>query len=569
MDEEGVRRIFAQVKGELYFPPCELEIRRNGGVEKPPFFVVDSTIHISPESIPRGVDGGKYLISVIRHEVSHLHYCPYDIRTAYELIKEAYDSCKSWDVAYFSLLLFSDLNIDCFYLLNRFGEIPYHADQVIDSSQKGTGRYIQAAYRDLLRKSHGKYDYKVENVARQIGMVMRSERSWFSKIRLIATILSINKAKVEIPKNISGPGMNIPIREDLSRNSVERISEVLGGITDREEARKFYDYWIKPRSKDSELTEVKEVVKRRRGKGEGGFRRRSSGKARHIEVGAGREPILPTSIGKPYSKLTDKLIEELLWRVFWYRARAKRTMLIYLEEGRRPEPNLSISSYPTDWNIEDEVEDLDIETSLDEGKLRVEVNTLKWESEIKGKGSNLTVSNVPSSLVVLDASKSMENEFDNAAISAFINLLSVEGIGGKTASVTFSTEYYSADWQSSTLEKEIALSLYLGNMTIIPLNEILRLVAESENRVLINIITDCGWQNIEEAIPILERIVKNGHSIKIFYIRGGDYPNNIKRVSEVRGIRVIPVRDPERDLQYLITKETSEDYGRSMLVFKG
>lgn len=347
---------------------------------------------------------------------------------------------------------FSDLNIDCFYLLNRFGEIPYHADQVIDSSQKGTGRYIQAAYRDFLRKSHGKYDYKVENVARQIGMVMRSERSWFSKISLIATILSVNKVKVEIPRNISGPSMNIPIREDLSRNSVERISEVLGGITDRGEARKFYDYWIKPRSKDSELTEV---------------------------------------------------------------------------------------------------------------------NTLKWESEIKGKGSNLTVSNVPSSLVVLDTSKSMENEFDNAAISAFINLLSVEGIGSKTASVTFSTEYYSADWQSSTLEKEIALSLYLGNMTIIPLNEILRLVAESENRVLINIITDCGWQNIEEAIPILERIVKNGHSIKIFYIRGGDYPNNIKRVSEVRGIRVIPVRDPERDLRYLITKETSEDYGRLMLVFKG
>lgn len=35
----------------------ENKIRRNGGVEKPPFSVVDSTIHISPESIPRGVDG--------------------------------------------------------------------------------------------------------------------------------------------------------------------------------------------------------------------------------------------------------------------------------------------------------------------------------------------------------------------------------------------------------------------------------------------------------------------------------------------------------------------------------
>jgi hypothetical protein len=245
-----------------------------------------------------------------------------------------------------------------------------------------------------------------------------------------------------------------------------------------------------------------------------------------------------------------------------------RTMLIYLEEGRRPEPNLAISSYPMDWNIEDEVEDLDLESSLDEGRLRVEINTVKWRSEIKGKGSNLTISNVPSSLVVLDASRSMQDVFDNAATSAFINLLSVERIGGKTASITFSTEFYSVDWNGSTLEKEVALSLYLGGMTILPLNEIMRLVSESENRVLINIITDCGWQNIEEALPILEQIVREGHGVKIFYLHGGKYPENVKMVSRVGGIRIIPVKDPETDLQYLVTKETSQDYGGSVLVFK-
>jgi hypothetical protein len=569
MHEEEIRRIFAQVKSELYFPPCELEIKDNGKNDTP-FFVVNSKIHISPKAIPRGVDRKEYLRSVIRHEISHLHYCPYDIRTAYEMIKEAYASCKSWDTAYFSLLLFADLNVDCFYLINRFGETPYHVNQFLNSNQKGITRHVQATYKHLLKKGRREYGFNIENVARQISIVMKSERNWFSKIRLIAMILSMNKVKVEIPRRATGVSMSIPLREDLSKNTIERISEVLGGIRDREEARKFYEYWIKSRLKDSELDDAKKIVKKsRKGAGERKTQKGTPEKIKHVRTEAGKEPILPTSISKQYYGLTDRMVEELFWKVLWYRARAMRTMLIYLEEGRRPEPNLSISSYPTDWNIEDEVEDLDLESSLDEGKLRIEMNTVKWESEIKGKGSNLTISNVPSSLIVLDASKSMENVLDNAATSAFINLLSVERIRGKTASITFSTDYYSVDWQGSTLEKEIALALYFGNMTILPMNEIMRLTAESENRVLINIITDCGWQNIEEVLPLLERIVKNGHRIKIFYLHGGKYPENIRRISRVSGIKIIPVEDPERDLQYLVTKETSEDYGGSMLVFKG
>ncbi|MEM3388052.1 MAG: hypothetical protein QXI42_02035 [Thermoproteota archaeon] len=567
MDEEEVRRIFAQVRSELYFPPCELEVKHDGKRETP-FFVVDSKVHISPEAVPKNVDGEKYLRSVIRHEIAHLHYCPYDIRTAYELVKEAYGACKDWNTAYFSVLLFADLNVDCFYLLSRFGETPYHVDQFLNTKQRGVGRYIQAAYRHILRKGRGEYDYNVENVARQISMVMKSERNWFNKVRLVALILSLNKVKAEIPKHIDGPGTSIPLREDLSRNTIEKINEVLGGIKNSEEARKFYEYWVKSRLKNSELEEIKKTIKKG-GRAAGERKsRKEAGRIRHAKPESGREPKLPTSVSKPYTGLTNEMIEELFWKVYWYRARARRTMLIYLEEGRRPEPNLAISSYPMDWNIEDEVEDLDLEASLDEGRLRMEINTVKWQSEVKGKGSNMTISNVPSSLIVLDASRSMQDVIDNAATSAFINLLSVERIGGKTASVTFSTDYYSVDWHGSTLEKELSLALYFGGMTILPLNEIMRLVSESENRVLINIITDCGWQNIEEALPFLEQVVKRGHRVKIFHLHGGKYPENVKMVSRVGGIRIIPVKDPETDLQYLVTKETSEDYGGSVLVFK-
>jgi hypothetical protein len=565
LDDAEIIRIFTQVRSELYFPPCELEIVRNGE-KTPPFFVTGSKIHISPKAIPRGVNGEKYLISIMRHEVSHLHYCPYDIRTAHELVREAYSSCRNWDIAYFSLMLFTDLNVDCFYLLNRFGEIPYHVDRFLNTRQKSIGRYVQAVYRHLLEKPRGEYDYVVENVARQISMVMKSERSWFSKISLIASILSLNKVKAKVPKHLTGSSSNILLREDLSKRGIEKISEVMGGIKDSEEAMKFYEYWIKPRLKGVE-SEIKKIVKKsRKGAGEkkGG---RASGRMSRVGAETGREPKLYTSMSKPYSKLSEEMIKNLLWKIFWYRARARRTMLIYLEEGKRPEPSLSISSYPTDWNIEDEVEELDLETSLDEGKPRIEVNLVKWENEIKGMGSNLTVTSIPSSLIVLDASKSMESVFDNAATSAFINLLSAERVGGKTASISFSSDYYSVDWQESMLDKEIALSLYFGNMTILPLSRIMELVSESENRVVINIITDCGWQNIEEALPFLEQIVKKGHLVKIFYLHGGEYPENLKKISSVSGLRIIPVRDPEKDLQYLVARETSKDYG-PLLVFK-
>ncbi|MDW8034555.1 MAG: hypothetical protein RMI79_06470 [Nitrososphaerota archaeon] len=570
MNEETIKRIFAEVRSELYFPPCELQITYDN--KESPFFVTDAKIYISPESIPNGVNKEKYLRSVIRHEVSHLHYCPYDVKTAYELIREAYDSCRNWDIAYFSFLLFSDLSIDCFYLPNRFGEIPYHVNYFV-KNRFGINRYIQEVYRHLLGVKHRERGFEVENVAMQISMVMKSERNWFSKIKLIALILEKNKVKAKIPKNIFGVRGTIPLREDLSKDSIERISNVLGGIKNAEEAKRFYEYWIKPRLRGPEVDEIKQEIRKmvKKSKVIGKLKKYKGSRSKAVspvELKIGEEPELPTSLSKPFGELSEKIIEDALWRVFWYRARAKRTIMLYLEEGRIPEPSLSISTYPTDWNIEDEVEDLDIESSLDEGRLRVEINTVKWESKITGKGSSMIIARVPSSLIVLDASKSMQHIFDDAATSAFINLLSVERIGGDTATMTFSTEYYYVDWHDSTFEKEIALALYFGKMTIIPLNKIIEVISTSENRVLINIITDCGWQNIEEALPILSSIVKSGHTIKIFHLRGGNYPERLRKVSMISGVKIIPVNDPERDLHYLVIKETTEEYGSRVMYLK-
>ncbi|MGB9759120.1 MAG: vWA domain-containing protein [Thermoproteota archaeon] len=575
MNKETVREIFAQVRSELYFPPCELEvIEKQEKGSAMPFYVLNTKVYISLDSIPNNVNKEKYLKSVIRHEVSHLHYCPYDLRTAHELLKSAYNACRDWNLAYFSLLLFSDLNVDCFYLTKRFGEVPYHAEEFISSRQSGINEYIQATYEQLLGKGKKGHKYAVETVARQIKIVMRSEKNWFSKVRLISKILAKYNVKVKVPRNSVGASSGyIPLREDLSKNTLEEALRAFGGIKERNEAKAFYTYWIEPRLKNSEIEKLKEELKKGKGKGEekAGVHKgkgRESGKMLKPSLGTGKEPILPTSLGKPYSSIPENLAEDIVWRMLWYIARAKRAMLIYLEEGRRPEPSLSVSKYPVDWNVEDDVEDLDLEASLDEGKIRIEVNTTKWESEAKEKGNNLTIGRVPSSIIVLDSSKSMEKIFDDAATSAFINLLTSERIGSNTAVINFSTNYYTREWESSLLEKEMALAINFNDMTILPLNEILRLAEKSQNKVLISIITDCGWQNIEEVLPSLKEIVERGHKITVFHLRGGEYVENLEKINKINRIRIIPVREPERDLQNIVIRETAKEYGKELINLK-
>jgi hypothetical protein len=114
----------------------------------------------------------------------------------------------------------------------------------------------------------------------------------------------------------------------------------------------------------------------------------------------------------------------------------------------------------------------------------------------------------------------------------------------------------------------MALAINFNDMTILPLNEILKLVEKSQNNVLINIITDCGWQNIEEVLPSLKEIVERGHKITIFYLRGGEYIENLEKINKINRIKIIPVREPERDLQNIVIRETAKEYGKELINLK-
>ncbi|MCW4019863.1 MAG: VWA domain-containing protein, partial [Candidatus Bathyarchaeota archaeon] len=284
-----------------------------------------------------------------------------------------------------------------------------------------------------------------------------------------------------------------------------------------------------------------------------------SGKAPFRDM-FGVEPRLPTSMSKPYGKVKSKIVDEILWRSYWYKSRAQQTIIHYLAESQRRRPVWSVMQYPDEWYIEDEIEDLDIETSLDEGPLIPGVTTLKWVEEPTPHGQSLASGFVPSAITVLDASLSMFNVRSEAAVAAFIAYLSARRAGGQTSTMTFSTRYVVADWQSPEEMKELALSMDFGEYTVFPSYEVLRLVSENRGPCFVVIITDGGWQNVEEVVPVLEKIADSGHKIVIFLLKGGEYPDRIEFIKRAPDLRIYKITEPETDLRGLVLSESMKTY---------
>ncbi|MEM2935579.1 MAG: hypothetical protein QW231_00180, partial [Candidatus Bathyarchaeia archaeon] len=207
-----------------------------------------------------------------------------------------------------------------------------------------------------------------------------------------------------------------------------------------------------------------------------------------------------------------------------------------------------------------EIEELDIEMSLDEGSLTPEVNTLKWVNEPTSQGQSVISGFVPSALVILDASKSMGKIHDTAATAAFIPYVSASRAGGQTAIITFSTGHVTADWDDLEETKEMVLSMAFDEFTIFPAYELMNLVSAAAGNCFIIIITDGGWQNLEEAIPFLERIADRGHDVFLFHLPGWEYPERIERLRRSSGLKIYKVDNPERDLTGLVLSRTMKTY---------
>jgi len=584
-----ITKLFNQAWSELYCPPVRLSLltEKESRKGEAKFIVSNGTVYLKPDIVPKGADPEKYLLWYFRHQLAHAHHCPYDIRLAYSLERAAFEVVHDWNLAYLATQIFSDLQVDLHYLPQRFGELPYHVRILEMRPLTLAEKIIRGVYYCLNPVAEVR-DRGLEKTTREILLVSSLERSWYTKVQMIASILDRLKkrnphgfSEKEIKKSIRNNPMNV--REDFQHSTVEGFFETYGSIRNEWEAREFFEQWIKPRLAGDEIEKAEEILKSiRKRKRKRRLRLKKSGEERWGEmpdetrdVGDRRdldvdlrashsdsmnEPYLPISRSKPYRKIRLESIDELLWRRYWFKSRAQRAIMQYLVESRRRRPVWSVTRYPDEWYIEDEIEELDVETSLDEGPLIPEVTTLKWIEEPAPYGQSLASGFVPSTIIVLDVSRSMNDTHNEAAVAAFIAYLSARRSGGNTAVVTFSTGFISADWGAPEESKELTLSMSFDEFTIFPYHEVQRLLSENRGPCFVVIITDGGWQNIKDALPYLEKISDLGHRIVIFLIKGGEYADRVELIKRTPHLKIYNVTNPETDLHGLVLSESMKTY---------
>jgi len=563
---DRVLGIFVRARRDLLAPPIFLNK-----------VVVGDSLRISisrrglrvelPKDLLEREDFEEVLLSTFRHALAHAHYCPYDVVTMRELLKAAYLELNNWDMAYFTLHIFADAQVDYFYLRNVFFRTPRHVYYRFEAKPRGVKQVVYSLYKVLFPeiKSH-KVSGVVEDLGRQLAIIARASLPWNKKVRLMAKVLKTaidynvkEVSKKKVLKFLRKEFM--PLREDFSRRGFEDIMTALGEIKDEKEAEAFFRYIISRRT-DTEkaLQQVKEYLKKiRKGRileEKPKIPAKPAGKQKGLE-----EPYLPTTLAKPLRKLSSQLIKDAIWRSYWYKAKAERALIEFIQRSRSVRPVWAVARYPDDWTIEDEVEELDLEATFEEGPLIPEVNAVKWIRQPSTFGQSIASGYSPSAVIVLDSSKSMLSVFDDAATAAHIVYLSAKRKGGKTAVVNFSTNYVVADWNADNSIKEVFLSLRQGQMTIIPLGVIGRLVDIVEEPCFIIVITDCGWQNLVEALPYLSHLASRGHRVVVFHlVKGWRYERSLSMMRKTKGLKVVPVEKPEEDLRGLVLEEVEKMY---------
>jgi len=520
---------------------------------------------ILPTNLIHDEEFDRIVLWFFRHILSHIHYCPYDMKTAYELQKLAFKECGGWDLAYISLYFLSELQIDLVYLPLKYSEIPYYLFYRFRDRPYGISEILYSAYKHAYPKYLGYYklDPLIEDYGHQLLLIVTRLRPWSTKIRMIASLLSRLRQlrprlfSKRIIKTVVKESI-IPIKEDVSKEGLKSLAEVYGGVKDLESAKSFYEQWIQPRvrkkiSKEQVEKLMKQIAQRmktKEGKKEG---------AKEPGKGLGEEPVFPTSYSKPLTKLDKKEHEEALWRKIWLKARAERILMNYEMIAQLEKPSWTILAYPDEWLIEDDIEKLDVEASLDEGKLRPEVNALKWVELPSRAGHVISSGFAPSAIVLLDSSISMQQGLINAMTSAFIAYLSAKRAGGNVAVINFSTNFLAGEWHVEDKLKELILSYNLNGYTILPVHEIERLVSIIGEKTFIVIISDCGWQNLHEALKRLEALSQKGHLVTIFHMYGWRYKKHLTTVTRSPHIKVIHVDKPE-DLEGLVLREAVSVY---------
>ncbi|MCW4021010.1 MAG: hypothetical protein NWF14_07285, partial [Candidatus Bathyarchaeota archaeon] len=261
--------LFNQAWVELYCPPVRLTLEEEENLpnSKAKLTAVNGIVHLKPDIVPRRCDPGKYLLWTFRHELAHVHHCPYDIKTAYSLERAAHNVVGSWNLAYLATHIFSDVQVDLNYLPRRFGELPYFARLVGYRSRSLPEQIMQEIYLWVHQTAKSKHK-DIAETAKEILAITSLDRTWHTKVQMIAYILRklwIRNPRLLSEKRIAKYIKNNPlhVREDFLHSSLGRFTETYGSISNERAARDFFKQWVEPRLSKGETEKIKEMIKKK------------------------------------------------------------------------------------------------------------------------------------------------------------------------------------------------------------------------------------------------------------------------------------------------------------------
>ncbi len=545
----NVVELFHEVRSEMFLPRINVLIEYRN--QPPNIIPAENEILFT---LPRRLLSQPEILKwYLRMLLAHAHYCPYNARIALVLHSSAFDVLGDWEKAYTVVSLFSRLQIDCIYLPLRYRSYPIHLLDEFRSKPKGIDIFRYSVYRTIFGEFLPKYRLKkdIDFYGRIAAKVILSYRPWTHKVKALSFIFS-RLEELGYDLSVKGFRKHIPLSEDFrGKSKTYDFREIMGDISNREEAEAFYRYWIQHRfEEDIRREKLRALIKETRGSRHG----KSLGSTLHGEKNGeeGEEPELPTSLSSPLRKIDEQKVREALWRSFWYRSRAEKMLLRLIKEGRTRR-SWSTYAYTVEWLIEDDLEDLDLESTFDEGSFLPEVTTVKPVYKPSPTGGYLSRWLQPPTLVVIDTSKSMHKVLDEASIAALALLFSAHRSGAETAVINFSRKYIYVGWKNALSDKELVLSIPQLDITILPIPAIEEAIKELKGKqTLITVITDCGWQNLREALSALENISSRGHKLVVYHIEGGKYPRNID-VLKRHQLTLYRIRTAE-DLKHIISE---------------
>lgn len=475
------------------------------------------------------------LTYLLAKNIAYRQYCPYDVKTAAEIIKQSVMP-TGYPIGLIASGMLIELINDC-YLLHRDPDLVIEAYQILKKMLGDTSSLLVGLQYALINHIYGQEVFKIED----------------ESLRTVAEELYY----IVFRRNISNPLVWPSIAREISRY----LMKILEGVDVEKEMKELGEAF-----RYNIMREFMPMLSLQ-----------SSGE-RETMVASFRAMygIIrgDLSASAPLILSTVSLKPKEIMRL-WYRERAKELVRITIKEKIKVIRHKI--EYPDTWSLGDSIEELDVYLSSNISPIMIPgYTTKKWKT---GKSApQRIIRRTPDILLVIDSSGSMGklhgykepeisremrkimkklrityvlgSKFDVALLASFGILEYALNIGCSVAAVNFSNVPIYTGFTMNRTKLEDVLMIHQNGGTYFPVKTIKKLLSGRRD-VLVIVISDAAIYNRKTAGKFLEKVSRE-HTLYFFHI---ELPAKYGVLEKVRsaGGYVINISDPSELPKLVLT----------------